>query len=94
LRSSRWYLRAQQPRAHLLRSSSKRTLTSTMKKKDDEEYSPLSDIEVKKMYRDAEEVEAFWVEALVPTSRLHALVVHLGITSAPRYSIKELLRPG
>jgi hypothetical protein len=45
--------------------------------KDDEEYSPLSDTEVKKMYRYADEVGSFGAEALVPTDRLQALLVHL-----------------
>jgi hypothetical protein len=61
---------------------------------DDEEYSPLSDTKVKKMYRDTDEVESFGVEAPVPTTRLQALLAHLGITTAPRYGIKEVLRPG
>jgi hypothetical protein len=62
--------------------------------KDDEEYSPLSDTEGEKLYRDIEEIESFGVEALVPTRRLQALLGHLGITSAPRYRIKGVPRPG
>jgi hypothetical protein len=46
------------------------------------------------MYRDADEVESFRVEAPVLTSRLRALLEHLGITTAPRYRIKEVPRPG
>jgi hypothetical protein len=42
------------------------------------------------MYRDADEVESFVAEALVPTGRLRALLEHLGITTAPRYMIKEV----
>jgi hypothetical protein len=42
----------------------------------------------------AEEMESFRAEALIPTSRLHALLVHLGITSAPKYRIKEVPRSG
>jgi hypothetical protein len=38
--------------------------------KADEEKSPLSDTEYEKIYRDADEVESFGVEALVPASRL------------------------
>jgi hypothetical protein len=45
------------------------------------------------MYRDADEVEPFGAEAPVPTGRLQALLEHLGITTAPRYRIKEILRP-
>jgi hypothetical protein len=44
------------------------------------------------MYQDADEVESFGVEAPVLTGRLQALLEHLGITAAPRYRIKEVLR--
>jgi hypothetical protein len=40
-----------------------------------------------------DEVESFGAEVLVPTDRLRALLEHLGITTAPRYRIKEVLRP-
>jgi hypothetical protein len=46
------------------------------------------------MYRDADELESFGVEAPVLTGRLRALLEHLGITTAPRYRIKEVPRPG
>jgi hypothetical protein len=46
------------------------------------------------MYRDADEVESFGVEALVLTGRLRALLEHLSIITAPRYRIKEVPRPG
>jgi hypothetical protein len=46
------------------------------------------------MYRDADEVESFGAESPVITGRLRALLEHLGITSAPRYRIKEILRSG
>jgi hypothetical protein len=46
------------------------------------------------MYRDADEVVSFRAEAPVATGRLQAMVVHLGITTAPRYRIKEVPRPG
>jgi hypothetical protein len=46
------------------------------------------------MYRDADEVESFGIEALVLAGRLRALLEHLGITTAPRYRIKEVPRPG
>jgi hypothetical protein len=38
--------------------------------KDDEEYSPLSNTEGEKLYRDTEEIESFEAEASVPTGRL------------------------
>jgi hypothetical protein len=46
------------------------------------------------VYRDADEVESFGVKAPVLTGRLRALLEHLGITTAPRYKIKEVSRPG
>jgi hypothetical protein len=42
------------------------------------------------MYRDADGVESFRVKAPVLTGRLQALLEHLGITTAPRYRIKEV----
>jgi hypothetical protein len=59
-----------------------------------EEYPPPSDAEDKKMYRDADEVESFGIEAPVLAGRLRALLEHLGITTAPRYRIKEVPRSG
>jgi hypothetical protein len=46
------------------------------------------------MYRHADEVESFRAEAPILTGRLWALLEHLGITTAPRYRIKEVSRPG
>jgi hypothetical protein len=46
------------------------------------------------LYRDVDERESFGAEALVPTDRLHALLGHLGITSALRYRIKGVLYLG
>jgi hypothetical protein len=60
---------------------------------DDEEYSPLSDIEGEKVYRDTEEMESFRAEARVSTGRLWALLGHLGITSTPRYRVKGVPCP-
>jgi hypothetical protein len=59
-----------------------------------EEYPPPSDAEGEKMYRDADEVESFGAKALVLAGRLRALLEHLGITTAPRYRIKEIPHPG
>jgi hypothetical protein len=61
---------------------------------DDEEYSPLSDNEGEKLYRDADKRESFSAKAPVPTGRLHALLGHLGITSTPRCRIKGVPRLG
>jgi hypothetical protein len=46
------------------------------------------------MYRDADEVESIGAESLILTGRLRDLLEHLGITTAPRYRIKEVLRSG
>jgi hypothetical protein len=46
------------------------------------------------MYRDTNEVESFGAEALVLAGRLQALLEHLGITTAPKYQIKEVPHPG
>jgi hypothetical protein len=62
--------------------------------KTNEEHPPPSDTEAEKMYRDADEVESFGVESPILVGRLRALLEHLGITTAPRYRIKEVLRSG
>jgi hypothetical protein len=61
---------------------------------DDEEYSPLSDNEGEKLYKDADERESFGAEASIPTGRLRSLLGHMGITSTPRYRIKGVPRLG
>jgi hypothetical protein len=62
--------------------------------KTDEEQPPPSDTEPEKLYRDADEVESFGAESLILAGRLQALLEHLGITTAPRYWIKEVPRSG
>jgi hypothetical protein len=62
--------------------------------KTDEEHPPPSDTEAEKLYQDADEVESFRAEASVLAGRLRALLEHLGITTAPRYRIKEVPRSG
>jgi hypothetical protein len=62
--------------------------------KTDEEHPPPSDIEPEKMYWDADEVESFGAESSILTGRLRASLEHLGITTAPRYRIKEFPRSG
>jgi hypothetical protein len=59
-----------------------------------EEHPPSSDTEAEKMYRDADEVESFEAESPIFTGRLRALLKHLGITTAPRYRIKEVPHSG
>jgi hypothetical protein len=39
-------------------------------------------------------VESFGAESLILTGRLRALLEHLGITTAPRYRIKEVQHSG
>jgi hypothetical protein len=58
--------------------------------KTNEEHPPPSDTEAEMMYRDADEVESFGTESLILAGRLRALLEHLGITTAPRYRIKEV----
>jgi hypothetical protein len=62
--------------------------------KTDKEHPPLSDTKAEKMYRDADEVESFMAESPILAGRLWALLEHLGITTAPRYRIKEVPRSG
>jgi hypothetical protein len=62
--------------------------------KANEEYTPPSDAEDEKMYRDADEVESFEIEAPVLAGRLRALLKHHDITTAPRYRIKEVPHSG
>jgi hypothetical protein len=62
--------------------------------KTDEEQPPPSDTEPEKLYRDADEMESFGAESPILAGRLRALVEHLGITTAPRYRIKEVPRSG
>jgi hypothetical protein len=62
--------------------------------KTNEEHPFPSDTEAEKMYRDANKVESFRAEALILAGRLRALLEKLGITTTPRYRIKEVPRPG
>jgi hypothetical protein len=62
--------------------------------KTNEEHPPQSDTEAEKMYRDADEVESFGAESPILAGRLRALLEHLGITTAPRYRIKEVPHSG
>jgi hypothetical protein len=64
------------------------------KDKTDEEHLPPSDTEPEKLYWDADEVVSFRAESPILAGRLRALLEHLGITTAPRYRIKEVPRSG
>jgi hypothetical protein len=63
-----------------------------MEDKTNEEHPPPSDTEAEKMYQDADKVESFGAESPILTGRLQALLEHLGISTAPRYWIKEVPR--
>jgi hypothetical protein len=62
--------------------------------KTDEEHPPPSDTEPEKMYWDADEVESFGAESSILADTLRALLEQLGITTAPRYRIKEVQHSG
>jgi hypothetical protein len=62
--------------------------------KTDEGQLPPSDTKPEKLYRDADEVESLGAESPILTGRLRALLEHLGITTAPRYRIKEVSHSG
>jgi hypothetical protein len=62
--------------------------------KTDEDQLPPSDTEPEKLYQDADEVESFGAESRILTGRFRALLEHLGITTTPRYRIKEVLHSG
>jgi hypothetical protein len=62
--------------------------------KTDEEQLPPSDTKPKKLYWDADEVASFGAESPILTGSLRTLLEHLGITTAPRYRIKEVPRSG
>jgi hypothetical protein len=64
------------------------------KDKTDDEQLPLSDTKPEKWYRDVDEVESFGAESPILAGRLQALLEHLGITTAPRYRIKEVPHSG
>jgi hypothetical protein len=62
--------------------------------KTNKEHPPPSNTEAEKMYQDADEVESFGAESPILAGRLRALLAHLGITTAPRYRIKEVPHSG
>jgi hypothetical protein len=64
------------------------------KDRTNDEHPPPCDTEDEKMYRDADEVESFRAESPILAGGFRALLEHLGITTAPQYRIKEVLRSG
>jgi hypothetical protein len=75
-----------------LKSNNQRTPTQKIRLK--KNNVPPSDTEPEKLYRDADMLESFGAESLILAGRLRALLEHLGITTAPRYRIKEVPRSG
>jgi hypothetical protein len=61
---------------------------------DDEDYTPLSDVEKDKTYRGANEIKTAENEAPIPTGRLRDLLNHLDITTLPMFRIKIVSCPG
>jgi hypothetical protein len=87
-----WHLKmCHNPRSHSLALVA---MDQDVEDKANEEYPPPSDTEDEKIYQDADEVESFRVEPPILTDRFRALLEHLGITTAPRYRIKEVPHPG
>jgi hypothetical protein len=53
--------------------------------KDDEDYTPLSDVEKEQTYRNADEIKTVGNEAPIPTGRLRDLLNHLDIITPPEF---------
>jgi hypothetical protein len=58
--------------------------------KDDEDYTPLSDVEKDEMFHDTNDIKTAGNEALIPTGRLRDLLSHLNITTHPEFRIKRV----
>jgi hypothetical protein len=61
---------------------------------DDEDYTPLSDFEKEKMYREADEIKTAKNDALIPTGRMRDLLNRVDITTPPEFRIKKVPRLG
>jgi hypothetical protein len=61
---------------------------------DDEDYTPLSDYEKEKMYRDADEIKTTGNDAPIPTGKLRDLLNYIDITTPPEFRIKRVPLPG
>jgi hypothetical protein len=61
---------------------------------DDEDYSPLSDVEKDEMYHDADKIKTDKNEAPIPTGRMRDLLNRLDITTPPEIRIKRVPCPG
>jgi hypothetical protein len=63
------------------------------KGEDDEDYTPLSDVEKDETFHDADEIKTAKNEAPIPTGRLRDLLNHLNITTPPEFRIKRVPHP-
>jgi cobalamin biosynthesis protein CobT len=61
---------------------------------DDEDYTPLSDVEKDEMFHDTDEIKTVENEAPIPTDRLRDLLNHLNINTQPEFRIKTVLHHG
>jgi hypothetical protein len=82
------------PTAQVSPAEEQQSEDPSTKDKTDEEQLSLSDTIPEKLYRDADAVESFRAESPILAGRLRALLENLGITTAPRYRIKEVPRSG
>jgi hypothetical protein len=64
------------------------------KGEEDEDYTPWSNAEKDEIFHDADEIETFGDEALIPTIRLRDLLNHINITTPPEFRIKRIPCPG
>jgi hypothetical protein len=63
------------------------------KGEDDEDYTPLSDVEKEEMFHDADVIKTVENEAPIPTGMLRDLLNHLNITTPPEFGVKRVLCP-
>jgi hypothetical protein len=61
---------------------------------DDEDYTPLSDVEKDETFRDTNEIKTAENDASIPTGSLRDLLNHLNITTHPEFRIKRVPRLG
>jgi hypothetical protein len=61
---------------------------------DDKDYTPWSNAEKDETFHNANEIETFGDEALIPTGRLRDLLNRINITTPPEFRIKRIPRPG
>jgi hypothetical protein len=62
--------------------------------KEDEDYTPWSNVEKDEIFHDTNEIKTSGDEAPILTGRLRDLLQHINITTPPEFRIKRILRPG